>query len=55
MEEWFKEHQTVVWGMVGLSITTIVLTVLLLPLLVARMPADYFVRKGPPPESWRGR
>jgi Putative transmembrane protein (PGPGW) len=55
MEEWFKEHQTVLWGMVGLSIATIALTVFLLPLLVARMPADHFARKGPPRESWRGR
>lgn len=55
MKEWFEDHQTVVWAMVGLSVGTIVLTVLLLPLLVARMPADYFVRKEPRPESWRGR
>lgn len=55
MEDWLKEHQTVLWCMLGLSIGTIVLTILLLPLLVARMPADYFVRKELPPGSWRGR
>jgi hypothetical protein len=55
MREWLEEHQAVLWCMAGLSVGTILLTVLLLPLLVARMPADHFVRKGPPPESWRGR
>lgn len=55
MAEWFDKHETVLWCMVGISIGTIVLTILLLPLLVARMPADYFVRKEPPEGSWRGR
>jgi hypothetical protein len=55
MTEWLEAHETVLWCMFGLSIGTIVLTLLLMPLLVARMPADYFVRKDPPPESWRGR
>jgi hypothetical protein len=52
MQEWLKDH---VWWMFGISAGTIVLTVLFLPYVVARMPADYFVRKGPPPDSWRGR
>ena len=55
MTEWLKEHQAFVWWTFGFSIGTVVLTVLLLPYVLARMPADYFVRKGPPPESWRGR
>jgi hypothetical protein len=55
MREWLEQHQAVLWGLLGLSMGTILLTVLLLPLLLARMPADYFVRKAPPPESWRAR
>lgn len=55
MEEWFSEHGTFVWFTVGLSIGTVVLTLLVLPVIVARMPADYFVRKDPPPGSWRAR
>ncbi|MFI5401855.1 MAG: PGPGW domain-containing protein, partial [Planctomycetota bacterium] len=55
MKEWFEEHGWLVWWMTGFSIGTIVLTVLLLPLFVSRIPADYFVRKELPPESWRGR
>jgi hypothetical protein len=41
--------------MSGLSLGTLVLAVLLMPVMVARMPADYFVRKEPPPGSWRDR
>ena len=52
MVDWLKAH---VWWMFGLSVSTIVLTILVLPVVLARMPADHFVRKAPPPESWRGR
>jgi hypothetical protein len=55
MEEWLKEHGIVLWSLFGLSAATIVLTILLLPALLARMPADHFVRRRPPPDSWRGR
>jgi len=55
MAEWLSEHEIVLWGLFGLSAATIVLTILLLPLLVARMPRDHFLRKRPPRDSWRGR
>ncbi|MDH3591762.1 MAG: hypothetical protein OER88_07785 [Planctomycetota bacterium] len=36
------------------SIGTLVASAILLPILLARMPADYFVADAPPPDSWRG-
>ena len=38
-----------------LGLPAFVLSLLALPLLVAFMPADYFVRAEPGPESWRSR
>jgi hypothetical protein len=55
MLEWLREHQGALWWLAGLSVVTLVAAVILLPVLLARMPADYFVRRTPPRESWRGR
>lgn len=55
MKEWLLTHETVLWCMVAMSVGTVVLTLFLLPVFLARIPADYFVRKTPPPDSWRGR
>jgi len=55
MMEWLEKHEGLLLGMAVASAATLVLAVLLLPVLLARMPADYFVRGTPPPGSWRGR
>jgi len=55
MQEWIQEHEALLLWMSGISLLTLVAAVLVLPVLLARMPADYFLRKTPPPESWRGR
>lgn len=55
MREWLADHETLLLWMSGVSVLTLLAAVLLLPILLARMPADYFVRRVPPPESWRGR
>jgi hypothetical protein len=55
MEQWLLDHEALLWWLFGLSLLTLLAAVLLLPLLVARMPADYFVRETPPEDSWRGR
>jgi SHS2 domain-containing protein len=52
---WLKDHETLLWAMVAFSVISLVAAVILLPTLLARIPADYFVRKAPPPGSWRGR
>jgi len=55
MREWLDGQDALLWWMFGLSLGTLLLAALLMPVVVARMPADYFVRKEPPPGSWRGR
>ncbi|HEX5135996.1 MAG TPA: PGPGW domain-containing protein [Planctomycetota bacterium] len=55
MSHWLKEHEELILWLFGLSVATVVAAISLLPVLLARMPEDYFVREGPPPESWRGR
>ena len=43
------------WWIGVIALLTLVGSLLMLPLLVVWMPADYFVRREPPPESWRHR
>lgn len=40
--QWLQQHEALLAWLFGLSIGSLVLTVLLLPVLVARLPADYF-------------
>jgi len=48
MFEWITEHPALVWWLLGLSVATFLGTLLAVPLLVVRMPADYFVLKKQP-------
>ncbi|MHC4971331.1 MAG: PGPGW domain-containing protein [Planctomycetota bacterium] len=50
MLDWLREH---LWWTLTLSIVILVGTVVLVPVVVARMPSDYFVR--PEPGSWSRR
>lgn len=50
MLDWFKDHA---WWVFLFSAITFVGSLVLLPVLVARMRADYFVAP-PPPDSWAG-
>lgn len=51
--EWLSENQTLVWWLVALSVAGFAATLALVPLVLLRMPADYFTRRQPPPGSWR--
>lgn len=42
---WLEASATLVWWMAGISIASLVLMMLLLPPIVSRLPADYFVGK----------
>ncbi len=55
MSEWFQAHQGVLEVLLGLSIATFVLSLIIIPILVARMPATYFLHREPPPGSWRSQ
>lgn len=55
MLEWVRSHDVLLWWLGLGSLITFALGVFLVPLLVVRMPADFFMRPGPPPDSFRGR
>ena len=55
MLEWIGEHREVLWWMGGLSAVTFAGSLIALPVLVARIPADYFLHRKPPPDTWRGQ
>jgi len=42
------------WWLVGLSVLAFVGTLVLIPVVVVRMPADYFIHPEPASDSWRG-
>jgi hypothetical protein len=54
MLDWIHDHKTLLAWLGGMSIVTLLGSLVALPVLLARMPADYFVTDEPPPDSWRG-
>jgi len=48
MREWVRGHEELLWWLGVASLVAFVGTLLLVPVLVRRMPADYFVRERPP-------
>ncbi|MHC4340435.1 MAG: PGPGW domain-containing protein [Planctomycetota bacterium] len=54
MLEWIRAHETLLWWLGALSVVTFVATLGLLPLAIIRIPADYFSRRKPSPDSWAG-
>ena len=42
MIEWIQNNVTIVWWLVASSALTFVLSLIFVPILVARIPADYF-------------
>ncbi len=55
MWEWFWAHPHVMWWAGVFSAASFVGALLIIPPLIARMPADYFISRRPPDESWRAR
>jgi hypothetical protein len=49
--EWIHIHEIAFWWVGILSIATFVGTLIVIPILVVRIPADYFKRKGQKQES----
>jgi hypothetical protein len=43
--DWLQEHKVLLWSLTVLSIAMFVGTLIALPLLIARLPADYFTRR----------
>lgn len=53
VQDWLGEHQEWLFWLGGLSLASLVLTAILLPVVIVRLPADYFVRpqEAAPPRS----
>lgn len=44
--QWLQEHEALLWWLGALSLGTLVLAALLLPVLVVRLDSEYFVATG---------
>jgi len=53
--EWVQENQQSLWWVAGSSTALFVGTLLVMPFVVARMPADYFAVNRPPGGTYRQR
>src|SRR5262245_38829534 len=45
MGDWLEQHEALLIWLTALSVGSLVLTAALLPVVVLRLPADYFVRE----------
>ncbi len=55
MYEWIQIHETALWGLGLISVVTSFGSLIVIPILVVRIPEDYFARSKPPPSRWRKR
>jgi hypothetical protein len=53
--EWFREHQVITAWLFSLSVALFIATLIGMPLIVARLPTDYFSSRRAPAGSWRGQ
>lgn len=53
--EWMRTHPALMWWSGALSLVMFVGTLVVVPVLLVKMPADYFVKpRGRDPDDWRG-
>jgi hypothetical protein len=55
MPDWLSDNQALAWWLGTLSVVMFVGSLIVVPMIVVRMRADYFVRPEPPPQTWPGR
>jgi hypothetical protein len=53
MADWFDDNGKLVAWLAGISLVMFLATPAIVPVVIVRMPADYFLHKKPPAESWR--
>jgi hypothetical protein len=51
--DWLEAHPALLEGVLAASVLTFVGSLLVLPVLVAAIPRDYFAHKQPPPPRWK--
>lgn len=55
MVDWVTAHPTLVGLAFGLSLVLFVGSLIVIPVMIARMRSDYFIRRSGGEESWLGR
>jgi hypothetical protein len=55
MGEWIHSHRTIIWWIASASIVTFIATLIIVPLLVVRIPSDYFAHGRRLRKQWAGR
>ncbi len=52
MIEWMNSHETALWWLAFSSMAVFLVTLVGVPLVIIRLPQDYFVRKRKPKKRW---
>mgnify|MGYP001168649674 FL=1 len=55
MVQWIQSHEVILWCLVAVSIVTFVSTLVAVPLLVVKIPSDYFARGRHTRVQWADR
>jgi hypothetical protein len=50
---WMGDHATLMWWLAAISVSTFVLSLILVPIIIARLPRDYFLKDRPLTEQFR--
>jgi hypothetical protein len=51
MAEWMRDHQEFVWVLVGSSVGIFIVSVVVMPMILMRIHADYFAHETRPPST----
>ena len=52
MLEWMQDHQAILWTLSAASLVTFFASLILVPVLVVRIPPDYFTHRVRPRSRW---
>jgi hypothetical protein len=52
MIEWIQGNETVLWWLAASTVITFIATLIAVPILVVRIPSDYFSRRNNHPRLW---
>lgn len=52
MLHWLQEHESLLWVIAVASLGIFIASILVMPAIVVRIPADYFAHRRRPPSRW---
>lgn len=50
---WFEDHTWAIWTVTGVTAVVFIASLVLIPMVVAKLPADYFAHEKRPPGLWK--